>query len=81
MWSAPWPKLPNSLSKANAYYGAGNFDEAIALYQQYLEVQPQEVNVHDNLGLAFTAEGRLEEAERALRDVIACKPEVDYVWA
>jgi tetratricopeptide (TPR) repeat protein len=71
------PGLPRSetlFEIANAYAGAGKSGEAAAYYRLVLEEDPAHFRSWNNLGLALKAEGRLQEAEEAIRESIAINP-------
>ncbi|MCL2925167.1 MAG: tetratricopeptide repeat protein [Trichodesmium sp. MAG_R04] len=50
------------LKKANQLKRAGKLDEAIALYHQIIEINPNFAWAYNNLGDAFAQQGRLDEA-------------------
>jgi tetratricopeptide (TPR) repeat protein len=54
-----------------AHHKAGRFAEAIKEYQQFLEIQPQSVEIRSNLGAALAHEGRYEEAIAQYRKALA----------
>lgn len=49
-------------------------DDAIALVERAIELQPRSATFHNTLGDAYRLRGRLEEAERALRRALALAP-------
>ena len=49
----------------------GRHAEARQAYQSALKQRPQEISVHNNLGMSFVLEGNLEEAESTLRRAAA----------
>ncbi len=52
------------------------FDEAIALFQKYLDQHHHEPGAYNNLGLACLDAGRVSEAERNFRQAIRCGPSI-----
>ncbi|MEX2585538.1 MAG: tetratricopeptide repeat protein [Balneolaceae bacterium] len=56
---------PNDARKANQAYEEGNYEEAIRLYQQAIDSDPENVRLHFNLGNALAHAGRTEEAVQA----------------
>ena len=67
---------------AFAYYNMGNifreqraFEKAIQHYQAAIRLVPDDVAViHNNLGIAYTGQGNLKEAEREFRIALALDP-------
>jgi Flp pilus assembly protein TadD len=57
----------------------GRFDEAIVHLQKALEIKPNLVEAHYNLGFALCSKGRLDEAIRELQETLKLKP--DYAEA
>jgi protein O-GlcNAc transferase len=57
----------------------GKLDEAIYCYLRYLDVQPEDVDVHANLIAALEAQGRYDEAIAAASRAISLRP--DYALA
>jgi serine/threonine-protein kinase len=53
----------------------GRFEEAVALTQQALALDPLRSGAQVNLGLQLSALGRYDEAEAALRKAIALQPQ------
>jgi spermidine synthase len=64
---------------AGLYYGKDMLDEAIANYLKSLQVEPYDVEVHYNLGLALTDQSRLDEAITHFTEALRIKP--DFVDA
>jgi tetratricopeptide (TPR) repeat protein len=54
----------------------GQFDEAIAQFQQALEIQPDIVAAHNNLGALLGRRGRFDEAVAHYRKALEIKPDV-----
>lgn len=52
-------------------------DEALLLIQQALELRPDDPAILDSLGWAYYRLGRLEDAERALRQAFAAFPDAE----
>jgi protein O-mannosyl-transferase len=55
------------------------YDNEMALWQEVLRFQPNNLVAHNNVGLILTHSGRLSEAIRELQATLAIKP--DYVFA
>ena len=55
----------------------GESDEAIVQYKMALEIQPNCVEAHNNLGLALGKRGQLDEAIAQFQRALALQP--DYV--
>jgi tetratricopeptide (TPR) repeat protein len=64
------------LAKATELHTAGEFEQAIRLYQELLEIQPRNAEARNNLGDAFSKLGRFDEAADQFRRAIARKPEL-----
>lgn len=71
--------LAEILAQAVKYHQAGDVHQAMSLYRQVLEVEPNRADAWCYLGLALLALGHLDEAERCYRHAIALKP--DYADA
>jgi tetratricopeptide (TPR) repeat protein len=55
------------------------YSDEMALWQQVLEYQPNNLFAHNNLGLIHTRAGRTDEAIKVLQATLAIKP--DYTYA
>lgn len=67
------PKNPDLLqSIGNAYYDNHDYNRAVAYYQRYLELRPEDVNVRTDMGTAIwysgNPDGAIQQYETALRD-------------
>jgi tetratricopeptide (TPR) repeat protein len=51
-------------------YNENRFEEAVAAFQQCLKLEPKHVKAEDNLGLAYQALGRRDDALQAYRNAI-----------
>jgi len=71
-----WP-AHNNLGKIRQ--AAGQFDAAIAEYEQALQIEPGYPEAHYNLGLALEQTGRVPEAIDQYRQALQLKP--DYAKA
>jgi tetratricopeptide (TPR) repeat protein len=54
-----------------AKYSENRFEEAISVFKECLKRDPKNIKAEDNLGLAYQALGRMNEAVAAYRDAIA----------
>ncbi len=63
------------IAQAVADHQAGRFSAAIAGYQSFLELQPNNVEVRSNLGAALAHEGRYTEAIEQYRQALALAPD------
>jgi uncharacterized protein YfaP (DUF2135 family) len=61
----------NKNKQGEAAYRAGNFEESIHLYQESIELDPNNAQAYSNLGLSFSKLGRNAEAIWANRKSIA----------
>ncbi|MDY7005639.1 MAG: tetratricopeptide repeat protein [Cyanobacteriota bacterium] len=69
------------LKQANQLKRAGRLDEAIALYHQVIEINPNFAWVYNNLGDVLVKQGRLDEAivyYRQSLEIIPNSPSVHY---
>ena len=66
--------LPALLGYAELKERLGQPDGAIQLYQRAVKAYPQEGSVHNNLGLCFARQGRLDEAVAAMTIAIQIAP-------
>ncbi|MEL7314053.1 MAG: tetratricopeptide repeat protein [Cyanobacteria bacterium J06559_3] len=57
-----------------AAHNAGDYTQAEAIWQQVLEVNPDDAVAHYNLGTALAAQGQYEAAETAHREAIRLDP-------
>ena len=53
----------------------GRFDEAIAHYQEALEIQPNDADAHGSLGYALVCLGRFDEAMAHYRKALTIQPD------
>jgi tetratricopeptide (TPR) repeat protein len=53
----------------------GDMDQAIAEYEKALEIDPNDVDTHDNLGLAFLQMRKANEAMVQFREALRLKPD------
>jgi tetratricopeptide (TPR) repeat protein len=58
-------------SLGRCYYSLGQYRKAEAMYLRVLERAPDNLRAEENLGLAYDAENRPEQAEPALRAAVA----------
>ncbi|MBI5394755.1 MAG: tetratricopeptide repeat protein [Verrucomicrobia bacterium] len=69
------PREPGYLDRADESYDAGRFEEAAALYQKHIEVEPDSPDGHQGLGLSLWGLERYAEALRALNTAQKLDPE------
>lgn len=70
----PWRMLWYQFGPLEAYYGAGRFQEVIALADATLAVTIHVEELHYWKGLALAATGQPEEARRSLQQALELKP-------
>ena len=63
------------LKKANQLKRAGKLDEAIDLYHQVIEINPNFAWAYNNLGDAFFKQGKLDEAISEYQRAIKITPD------
>lgn len=59
------------------YSQLGRHDEAIAMFQRYVELAPEEPNAHDSLSLGYEWAGRYQEAITEYGRALALKPDFE----
>jgi len=57
----------------------GQYEQAVANFQQALRLQPESAAAHNNLGNVFVEQGRLVDAVKSFREALRYKP--DFVSA
>jgi tetratricopeptide (TPR) repeat protein len=67
------------LAHGNRLVQQGEYEEAIALYENWMQANPRDVAALNSLGIAFIKVGRYEEAEHRLRQAATLKQ--DYAEA
>jgi tetratricopeptide (TPR) repeat protein len=65
--------------QGGAYMELSRHDEAIAMFQHYVDLAPQEPNAHDSLGSGYQWAGRYQDALAEYSRALALKP--DFVIA
>lgn len=71
----------NFQQQAEIYLATGNFDRAIALCEQVLELQPNSAETCKTLGKALQAQGKLEDARYWYKVAIALQPDFAEAFA
>lgn len=66
--------------QADEFFANKQYDRAIAAYERLLVFSPNNVDIHNNLGLTLHYAGRSVEALRRLNDGIAVDPEYQRIW-
>jgi Flp pilus assembly protein TadD len=75
-------KIPAWFAEAVACHQAGRFGRAVELYRQILQCAPGLPEVHNNLGAALAALGRLSDATRSYRRaLLSALPRADGAMA
>jgi tetratricopeptide (TPR) repeat protein len=79
IWEDTVAKAPRNV-RARYSLGAtlamgGQLDEAVAQYQQALEIEPDNAVTHNNLGLALRARGQWDEALAHFRKAVEVRPD------
>lgn len=77
----PAPTDPIEISlQADAYFANRQYDLAAERYTQLLAFDPNNVDVHNNLGLTLHYLGRSDEALRQLDEGVAVDPTYQRIW-
>ncbi len=66
--------------RADEAFTSGNYAEAAALYEQLLAIDPQNVELYNNLGLTLHYLGRNDEAQQKLKAGLALDPTHQRSW-
>jgi tetratricopeptide (TPR) repeat protein len=80
MHSGPmrWPRIRiagwATTTFGNALFQKGQVDDAIAQYQKAVEINPNYVQAHYNLGLALFQKGQLDEAVAEFQKAVEINP-------
>lgn len=72
--------MQSALNLAVRYHQAGKLEEAIALYQRAIAINPNIGETHYNLGIIFWKQGRNDEAISSFRRAIAANPNDAYSY-
>src|SRR5262245_55342716 len=70
------PQRLDYLSEAMALERQGDFDAALTSYRLALRDQPNDPKILQNIAIAYSRTGRLEEAIRAYRRALEVAPEL-----
>jgi tetratricopeptide (TPR) repeat protein len=72
---------PQAMStRAEEAFSAGRYDEATQLFQQLLALEPQNVELHNELGLTLHYLGRSDDALKQLAAGLAIDPKHQRSW-
>ena len=72
---------PSEITRmADAYFSTQEYDQAAKLYERLLGFDPQNVEVHNNLGITLQYLGRSGEARRWLQQGIDIDPSNQRIW-
>ena len=58
------------------HHNSGRLPQAVTIYQQILQSNPEYAEAHSNLGLAFQIQGKLEEAIASYQTALSLKPDL-----
>ena len=71
---------PRTMYVLGRYYqGKVNYAKAIDAYQKALEINPNYVEVHNNLGIIYTTQGNHELAYQHFQQALALSPQESYL--
>ena len=68
------PTIAETLAQANAYHRAGNLSDAAASLEQAVRLQPDQAEIHDQLGIVLAQQGKLEAAAACYRKALELQP-------
>lgn len=66
--------------RAEEYFSSKQYDKAAAMYEQLLAFNPNNGEIHNNLGLTLHYLGRSSEALRRLNEGVAVDPDNQRTW-
>ena len=69
------PTVEELLADALKYYNAGNYEEAILLYEAAIEIEPRNFDATVGLGKAYTRKNESDKAITCFRDAMEIKPD------
>ena len=61
------------------FQSIGRINQSVNSFKKYLEIEPLDIQIHNNLGVLLTDSNRLSEAEKSFKKAIKLKP--DYANA
>jgi len=67
------------LKQAESYYKKGMIDETIKAFQEILKRDPENMDIHKNLGSIYYQKGMKNEARKEFERVLELKPDDEYV--
>lgn len=73
-------QIKKTFARARAAQEAGKFDDAVKGYHRILKARPDLAEVHFNLGVIFTKQGRAAEASSAFEQALKAKPLEPAIW-
>ena len=72
---------PQSLALlGDQYFESRNYEQAIELYKKALEINPNDIDTSNDLGLAYHYTGNSDLAEEVLLKGIEADPEFQRIW-
>lgn len=74
--ATPTPSASDHAAQGNAYYDQGQFEEAVAEFEEALQLDPDDAETHYNLGLAYEALGKIDEAIAEYQEAIRLDPDL-----
>lgn len=66
--------------QAEEFFANRQYAQAAGLYKQLLTFSPNDVEIHNNLGLTLFYSGRADDALRTLNEGVAANPEHQRIW-
>jgi len=68
------PDVQRIFADAVRHHMAGHLEDAVARYHRVLFLQPDNADVHNNLGVALAAQGKVEAAMTRYKSALSLKP-------
>lgn len=66
--------------KADELFARKRYGEAIRLYRRVIEIEPEDVDAHNDLGLALHYAGQSQAGLEVLEAGVAAAPEFQRIW-
>jgi len=68
-------QVDDLLARAHKSFAKRDFEDAVTLYSEFVELRPRRSDVLNNLGVALSNLGRYQDAEQCYRQAIEINPE------
>ena len=72
--------MSEKIDKAMSLYKEGKYKECIDAFSSVLETEPDNADVYNNMGVAYSCEGDFEHAEKSYVRAIELDPELAQAY-